>query len=87
VAERLFTRYARRLIGLAEQRLSRALAGHLDGEDVVQSVFRMFFRRSATGAFRVDSSAGGNGGRPPRSRRLAPRLRESRPAKGTQLRA
>jgi RNA polymerase sigma-70 factor, ECF subfamily len=56
-AERLFTRYARRLTGLAEQHLSCKLAGRLDGEDVVQSVFRTFFRRSAAGEFRIDSSA------------------------------
>jgi RNA polymerase sigma-70 factor (ECF subfamily) len=29
----------------------------VDGEDVVQSVFRTFFRRSAGGEFRIDSSA------------------------------
>ena len=53
-AEQLFTRYARRLTGLAEQHLSRKLAGRLDGEDVVQSVFRTFFRRSAAGEFRIE---------------------------------
>src|SRR5262245_34433015 len=52
----LFERYARRLAHLAEQHLSRKLAGRLDGEDVVQSVFRTFFRRSALGEFRIDSS-------------------------------
>jgi ECF sigma factor len=56
-AEKLFARYAQRLTRLAEQHLSRKLAGRLDGEDVVQSVFRTFFRRSATGEFRIDSSA------------------------------
>src|SRR5262249_31300306 len=33
------------------------LAGRLDGEDVVQSVFRTFFRRCARGDFQIDSSA------------------------------
>jgi RNA polymerase sigma factor (sigma-70 family) len=56
-AEELFARYAQRLIGVAEQQLSRKLAGRLDGADVVQSVFRTFFRRSAGGEFRIDSSA------------------------------
>ena len=56
-AEELFARYAQRLTRLAEQHLSRKLAGRMDGEDVVQSVFRTFFRRSADGEFRVDSSA------------------------------
>jgi RNA polymerase sigma factor (sigma-70 family) len=56
-AEAIFARYARRLTGLAEQHLSRRLAARLDGADVVQSVFRTFFRRSAAGEFRIDSSA------------------------------
>jgi RNA polymerase sigma-70 factor (ECF subfamily) len=53
----VFTRYAARLVRVAEQHLSRRLAGRLDGEDVVQSVFRTFFRRSEAGEFRIDSSA------------------------------
>jgi RNA polymerase sigma-70 factor (ECF subfamily) len=56
-AAELFHRYAQRLSRLAEQRLSRRLAGRVDGEDVVQSVFRTFFRRSARGDFRIDTSA------------------------------
>jgi RNA polymerase sigma-70 factor (ECF subfamily) len=55
-AEAIFARYAQRLIALAEQQLSRKLAARLDGADVVQSVFRTFFRRSAAGEFRIDSS-------------------------------
>jgi RNA polymerase sigma factor (sigma-70 family) len=55
-AEELFARYARRLTCLAEQHLSRKLAARLEGADVVQSVFRTFFRRSAAGEFRIDSS-------------------------------
>jgi RNA polymerase sigma-70 factor (ECF subfamily) len=53
----LFARYARQLTRLAEQHLSRKLAGRLDGEDVVQSVFRTFWRRQAKGQFRIDSVA------------------------------
>jgi RNA polymerase sigma-70 factor (ECF subfamily) len=56
-AEEVFERFALRLTRLAEQQLSRKLAARLDGEDVVQSVFRTFFRRSAAGEFRIDSSA------------------------------
>jgi RNA polymerase sigma-70 factor, ECF subfamily len=56
VAQMLFTRYAKRLIRLAEHHLSRRLAGRLDGEDVVQSVFRTFFRRNAAGEFHFDDS-------------------------------
>jgi RNA polymerase sigma factor (sigma-70 family) len=56
-AEEIFARYAQRLTQLAEQQLSHKLAARLDGADVVQSVFRTFFRRSAEGEFRIDSSA------------------------------
>ena len=56
-AEEIFARYAQRLTALAEQQLSRMLAARLDGADVVQSVFRTFFRRSSAGEFRIDSSA------------------------------
>jgi RNA polymerase sigma-70 factor (ECF subfamily) len=56
-AAELFRRYAQRLAHLAEQHLSRSLAGRLDGQDVVQSVFRTFFERCARGEFRIDSSA------------------------------
>src|SRR5437588_6753986 len=54
-AEAVFHRYALRLAALAEGHLSRRLAGRVGGEDVVQSVFRTFFRRCARGEFRVDS--------------------------------
>jgi RNA polymerase sigma-70 factor (ECF subfamily) len=56
-AETLFHRYARRLSRLAGQHLSRKLAGRIDGEDVVQSVFRTFFRRHAEGEFRIEGDA------------------------------
>lgn len=56
-AEQLFQRYAQRLTHLAEQHLSHKLAGRLDGEDIVQSVFRTFFRRSSQGEFHIDGSA------------------------------
>jgi DNA-directed RNA polymerase specialized sigma24 family protein len=56
-ADGLFALYAQRLTRIAEQHLSDLLAGRLDGSDVVQSVFRTFFRRSAEGEFRIDSAA------------------------------
>ena len=56
-AEEVFARYARRLALLAERRLSRRVAARVDGEDVVQSAFRTFFRRCAEGEFRIDDSA------------------------------
>ena len=55
-AEELFARYSQRLVSLAEQHLSHRLAARLDSEDVVQSVFRTFFRRCARGEFRIDNS-------------------------------
>jgi DNA-directed RNA polymerase specialized sigma24 family protein len=56
-AQALFDRYAVRLARLADQHLSRKVAGRLDGEDVVQSVFRTFFRRCSRGEFQLDTSA------------------------------
>jgi RNA polymerase sigma-70 factor (ECF subfamily) len=53
-AQRLFERYARRLSTLAERHISRRLAPRVDGDDVVQSVFRTFFERSARGEFQLD---------------------------------
>lgn len=55
-AARLFDRYGQQLTRVAEQYLSRKLAGRVDGEDVVQSVFRTFFRRCTAGEFQIDSS-------------------------------
>jgi RNA polymerase sigma-70 factor (ECF subfamily) len=55
-AQELFQRYAKRLARLAERQLSADVAVRLDGEDVVQSVFRTFFRRCAQGEFQIDSS-------------------------------
>jgi len=56
-ARELFARYAHRLAALAERHLSDGLAARVDGEDVVQSVFRTFFRRCGQGEFQIDSSA------------------------------
>jgi RNA polymerase sigma-70 factor (ECF subfamily) len=50
-AEAVFTRFARRLVGLARERLDARLRGKVDPDDVLQSVYRTFFRRHAAGEF------------------------------------
>lgn len=52
-ATALYLRYARRLEALARAQTSAALATRIDPEDVVQSVFRTFFRRAAQGQYDV----------------------------------
>lgn len=43
-ARQLFDRFAHRLIGLAQTHLDRRLRGKVDADDVMQSVFKSFFR-------------------------------------------
>lgn len=50
-ATALYLRYARRLNDLATRSCSRRLASRVSPEDIVQSVFRTFFRRAARGAY------------------------------------
>ena len=50
-ADAIFHRFARRLVGMARGRLDGRLRQKVDPEDVVQSVFRSFFDRSARGEF------------------------------------
>ena len=45
-ATQLYLRYAKRLRALASAQLGRDLAARVDPEDLVQSVFRSFFRRA-----------------------------------------
>lgn len=52
-AEVLFARFARRLIGLARNRLDSRMRQKVDPEDVMQSVFRSFFRRQANDEYDV----------------------------------
>jgi RNA polymerase sigma-70 factor (ECF subfamily) len=52
-ATQLYLRYAQRLRGLARAQLSPALAGRIDLDDVVQSVFGSFFRRASDGYYDV----------------------------------
>jgi RNA polymerase sigma-70 factor (ECF subfamily) len=50
-ATALYKRYADRLLRLAEVQTGAGLAKRIEAEDVVQSVFRTFFRRAATGHY------------------------------------
>src|SRR5690349_8375175 len=54
----LFERFAKRLIGLAQLRLGPLARGKIDAEDVVQSVFKSFFRRQAEGLLDPESWGG-----------------------------
>lgn len=53
-AARVFHRFADRLIVLARSRLRPGLLHKLDPEDVLQSVFRSFFRRHRAGQLVLD---------------------------------
>ena len=55
-ARLLFERYSRQLTAVAARHLSKKVGVRVDDQDVVQSVFRTFFRRSAEGQFRIDES-------------------------------
>jgi RNA polymerase sigma factor (sigma-70 family) len=50
-ARKLFDTHVDRLVALARRRISQRLAGRIDPEDVVQSVFRTFFHRAKEGQF------------------------------------
>src|SRR5687768_11333472 len=50
-ATELYLRYAGRLRVLADTRASPELKQRVDPEDIVQSVFRTFFRRAAVGQY------------------------------------
>jgi RNA polymerase sigma-70 factor (ECF subfamily) len=52
-ATALYLRYAQRLQALVRAQSGVDLAGRLDEDDVVQSVFRTFFRRAAAGHYAV----------------------------------
>ncbi|MGI9456029.1 MAG: RNA polymerase sigma factor [Aeoliella sp.] len=52
-ATALYVRYAQRLQALAKKQTGRDLSSRFDPEDVVQSVFRTFFRRAAAGYYEV----------------------------------
>jgi RNA polymerase sigma-70 factor (ECF subfamily) len=50
-ALQLYYRYAERLLKLAKRETPQELATRFDPEDIVQSVFRTFFRRAASGQY------------------------------------
>jgi RNA polymerase sigma factor (sigma-70 family) len=50
---RLYLRYFRRLNAVTARQISRNLGRRIDSEDIVQSVFRTFFRRAVRGDFEV----------------------------------
>lgn len=52
-ATQLYVRYAERLLALAQTHVGTDLARRVDPEDIVQSVFRTFFRRAAKGEYEV----------------------------------
>ena len=52
-ASAVFHRYARRLLALARDQLGPWAGPHADPEDIVQSVYRSFYRRSAAGEFEL----------------------------------
>lgn len=52
-ATALYLRYARRLHVLARNKTGQDLQSRFDAEDVVQSVFRTFFRRVSDGSYDV----------------------------------
>lgn len=52
-ATAIYLRYAKRLQLLARSQSGKELAVRLDPEDVVQSVFRTFFRRAAEGHYEI----------------------------------
>ncbi len=52
-ATQLYLRYAERLMTLAAGQRAGDLAARVDPEDIVQSVFRTFFRRAAQGHYDV----------------------------------
>ena len=52
-ASELYLRYAKRLRGLAKKQTSADLAKRIEPDDIVQSVFRTFFRRVHTSDYTV----------------------------------
>jgi RNA polymerase sigma-70 factor, ECF subfamily len=56
-ATALYRRYAKRIEALAKTSTSPTLAPRLDADDVVQSVFRTFFRRASEGQYEAPDGA------------------------------
>jgi RNA polymerase sigma-70 factor (ECF subfamily) len=51
----VFDQYVDRLVAMARKRISLRLAGRIDPEDIVQSVFRTFFHRAKQGQFQFSA--------------------------------
>ncbi|MFO1064619.1 MAG: sigma-70 family RNA polymerase sigma factor [Pirellulales bacterium] len=49
----IYERYADRLLRLTQKKSGEQLASRLDAEDIVQSVFRTFFRRATEGHYEL----------------------------------
>jgi RNA polymerase sigma-70 factor (ECF subfamily) len=56
-ATQLYERYSRRLLRLTEGKQADDLSGRFDPDDIVQSVFRSFFRRARTALYDVPDGA------------------------------
>ncbi|MGI9474040.1 MAG: RNA polymerase sigma factor, partial [Rubripirellula sp.] len=54
--KKLFDDYSRKLIQISANNIHPALLKRFDGEDVVQSVFRSFYRRQEEGRFHIEHS-------------------------------
>lgn len=54
--DELHRRYAQRLLKVAEGKLTGRVRRREDADDVIQSVFRTFFRRAASGEYSVQHS-------------------------------
>ncbi len=52
-ATALYTKYARQLLSLAHRNSAESLGSRVDPEDIVQSIFRTFFRRAAEGHYQI----------------------------------
>ena len=52
-ATALYLRYARRLLALTQAKTSEALAAKEEADDIVQSVFKSFFRKASAGLYDV----------------------------------
>ena len=52
-ASEVFARYTNRLIGLARKRLDDRVRTRVSEDDVIQSVYRTFFRRQQIGKFEL----------------------------------
>ncbi|NUQ65639.1 MAG: sigma-70 family RNA polymerase sigma factor [Pirellulales bacterium] len=55
-AQEIYRRYARRLCAIAEQWIDAKLGRRVEADDIVQSVFQTFFRRTHEGEYQIDHS-------------------------------